>query len=179
MTALSVSFELTEAEAGIAGARTAWRLWLARGLRARHVAALGGFALAITAIAALGLSGAVTRRAAEISLLLAAATFMMLQMRRRRGLAGARRQGAVMASALRHAGLVRLTLDDDGFTLETNPPSILRFADGLEIDATTDLIYVWPRTGTPLVWPRRAHESPEDAEAFLAFARTRAAAAKA
>jgi hypothetical protein len=173
MTALNIAFELTEAEAEIAGARAAWRLWLARGLGARHVAPLAGFALAITAIAALGLSGGVTRRTAEMSLILAAAAFMALQLWTQRGLAAARQQGAAIGGALRSAGLVRLTLDEDSFTFGA-PPSVLRFADGLEIEATADLIYVWPRVGAPLVWPRRAHETPEDAEAFLTFARARA-----
>ena len=173
MTAFSVEFELTEAEAEIAGARAAWRLWLAGGLGARHVAPLASFALAITAIAALGLSGAVARRAAEISLILAAVAFMALQLWTRRGLAAARRQGAVIAGVLRGAGPVRLTLDDRALTFGA-PPKVLRFADGLEIEATTDLVYVWPRAGAPLVWPRRAHKTPEDAEAFLNFARGRA-----
>lgn len=173
MTAFEIAFELSEAEAEIAGARAAWRLWLARGLRWRHVAPLAGFALALTAIAALGLSGAVPRRTAEIALILAAMAFMALQLWTRRGFAGAQRQGAVIAGALRRAGGVRLTLDEAGFVFG-DPPTVLRFADGLEIEATADLIYVWPRTGKPLVWPRRAHETPEHAERFLNFARARA-----
>jgi len=167
-----IEYELTEAEAEIAGARAAWRLWLAGGLGMRHVAPLAAFALAIAAIAALGLTGAVSRRAAEIALILSAVAFMGLQLWTRRGLAGARRRGAALAGALR--GPVRLTLDEEGFALEGARAARLRFCDGLEVEATDALNYVWPRNGSPLVWPRRAHATPEEADAFLALARARA-----
>jgi len=166
-----VAYELTQEEAEIAGARAAWRLWLAGGLRSRHIAPLAAFGLAIAIIAALGLAGAISRRAAEISLILSAVAFMALQLWTRRGLAAARRRGAVLAGQLR--GPVRLSLDEEGFALEGARTARLRFADGLQIEATDELTYVWPREGAPLVWPRRAHETPEAADAFLAFARMR------
>jgi hypothetical protein len=169
---MTLEYELTEAEAEIAGARAAWRMWLAGGLRKRHVAPLAAFAAAIAVIAALGLSGAVSRRAAEISLILSAIAFMGLQLWTRRGLAGARRRGAELAGALR--GPVRLTLNEDGVGLEGARTTRLRFSDGLQIEATDELNYIWPHDGAPLVWPRRAHATREEADAFLALIRTRA-----
>jgi len=170
----AIEYELNDEEAEIAGARAAWRLWLAGGLRRRHVAPLAAFAVAIAFIAALGLSGAITRRAAEISLILSAVAFMGLQLWTRRGLASARQRGAVLAGELR--GPARLTLDEIGFAREGARPVTLKFAAGLEIEATDELNYVWPREGAPLVWPRRAHATPQEADAFLAFARERAQA---
>jgi hypothetical protein len=169
---MTLEYELTEAEAEIAGARAAWRLWLAGGLRKRHVAPLAAFAAAIAAIAALGLTGAISRRAAELSLILSAIAFMGLQLWTRRGLAGARRRGAELAGALR--GPVRLTLDEEGVALEGARTARLRFCDGLELETTNDLNYVWPHAGPPLVWPRRAHATLEEADAFLALIRSRA-----
>jgi hypothetical protein len=169
---MTLEYELTEAEAEIAGARAAWRMWLAGGLRKRHVAPLAAFAAAIAVIAALGLSGAVSRHTAEISLILSAIAFMGLQLWTRRGLAGARRRGAELAGALR--GPVRLTLNEDGVALEGARTARLRFSDGVQIEATDELNYIWPRDGAPLVWPRRAHATREEADAFLALIRTRA-----
>lgn len=167
-----LEYELTQEEAEIAGARAAWRLWLRDGLAKRHIAPLAIFALAIAAIAALGLTGAISRRAAEISLILAAAAFMGRQLWARRGLSQARQRGAALAGEL--LGRVRLTLDERGFLLEGARKATLSFADRMEIEATDGLNYVWPRQGAPLVWPRRAHATPQDAETFLAFARARA-----
>ena len=93
---------------------------------------------------------------------------MAWQLWTRRGLAAARRRGAVIAGALRGAGLVRLRLDETGFACGEKA---WRFAQGLEIEATADLVYAWPREGAPLVWPTRAFATPEDAAAFLAYAR--------
>ncbi len=168
----TIEYELTEAEAEVAGARAAWRLWLAAGLVKRRVAPLAVFVLALAAIAALELAGMISRRAAEISLILSAAMFMVVQLAMRRGLAGMGRHGAVLAGELR--GAARLTLDEVGFTREGERPVTLPFKQVLEIEATGELNYVWPREGAPLVWPRRAHATPGEADAFLAFARERA-----
>lgn len=173
-----VVFELTEEEAAVAGARVAWRLSLADGLIARHLAPLAAFALTMLFAAILGWTGLVSRRAAEIVLIASAAAYMTYRLWTRRRFLTARGKALAWAGALRRAGPARLTLDETGFRLEAaGLNGVWAFADGLEVEAVAGLVYVWPRAGMPLVWPSRAHSEAAEAEAYLAFARRRAIAA--
>ena len=170
-------FELTEAEAAVVGDRAAWRLSLAGGLLARHLAPLAAFLLAVLFAATLGLTGLVSRRAAELALIASAAAYMIYRLWTRRRFLAARRLATAWAQQLRHAGPARLTLDDAGFRLTgAGLDRAWTFAQGLEVEAVSGLIYVWPDAGLPLVWPSRAHAGEREAAAFLALARQRAGA---
>jgi hypothetical protein len=170
-------FELTEEEAAVAGSRAAWRISLADGLLGRHLAPLAAFLLALLFAAVLGLTGLVSRRAAEIALIAAAAAYMIYRLWTRRRFLAARRAANAWADELRRAGPARLTLDDAGFRLTgAGLDRALAFADGLEVEQVSGLVYVWPRSGLPLVWPSRAHGDAKEADAFLALARHRTGA---
>jgi hypothetical protein len=172
-----IVFELTEEEATVASARAAWRLSLEGGLLARHLAPLAAFLLSVLFAAILGWTGLVSRRAAEIALIVCAAAYMSYRLWTRRRFLAARREAGAWAQALRRAGPARLTLDETGFRLEAaGLDRTLAFAEGLTVEAVSGLVYVWPRAGLPLVWPARAHADAAEAEAFLTFARRRAAA---
>ena len=172
-----IVFELTEEEAAVAGSRTAWRMSLADGLLARHLAPLAAFLLALLFAAVLGLTGLVNRRAAEIALIAAATAYMLYRLWTRRRFLAARRAAGSWVDELRRAGPARLTLDDAGFRLTgAGLDRAWAFTDGLEIEQVSGLVYVWPRVGPPLVWPSRAHGDEQEADAFLAFARLRAGA---
>ncbi len=168
-------FELTEEEAAVAGARAAWRISLSDGLLARHLAPLAAFLLAVLFAAILGWTGLVSRRAAEIALILAAAAYMTYRLWTRRRFLAARRTANAWADALRRAGPARLTLEDAGFRLEgAGLDRKWAFAEGLEVEEVAGLVYIWPRAGLPLVWPTRAHPDAQEAQAFLALARRHA-----
>jgi hypothetical protein len=165
-------FELTEQEASVAGARAAWRISLSDGLLARHLAPLAAFLLALLFAAILGLTGLVSRRAAEIAIIAAAAVYMIYRMWTRRRFLAARRAATAWIEQLRRPA--RLTLDEAGFRLEAEGLNhAWALADGLEVEEVAGLVYVWPRAGLPLVWPSRAHADEQEAEAFLALARSR------
>jgi hypothetical protein len=170
-----LDFELTEQEADIAASRAAWRASLSGGLLAQHLAPLAAFMLAVLFAAILGWSGLVSRRAAEMALVGAAALYMAYRLWTRRRFLGARR--AALAWAATRRGAARLTLDETGFRLAApGREEAWVFADGLEVEAVAGLVYVWPRRGWPLVWPSRAHGGESEAAAFLAYARSRTGA---
>ena len=175
-----IEFALSDEEAGVAAARAAWRASLADGLLARHLAPLVAFVLTLLFAAVLGLTGLISRRTAEIALLSAAAVYMAYRLWTRRRFFAARRTANAWADTMRHAGAMRLTLDETALRLDSTAlSSIFRFEDGLEIEEVAGLVYVWPRHGLPLVWPRRAHADTQAADDFLGFARRRAGAAHA
>lgn len=147
---------------------------------ARHLGPLAAFVLALLFCAILGLTGLVSRRAAEIGLIGSAAAYMIYRLWTRRRFFDARRAASAWADALRRAGPATLTTDETGFRLTAYGfDRAWRFAEGLDIETVAGLVYVWPKAGAPLVWPARAHADAQQAEAVLAFARSRAALAPA
>jgi hypothetical protein len=164
-----LAFELTEQEAQVAGSRAAWRASLAGGLLAQHLAPLAAFMLAVLFAAILGWTGLISRRAAEIALIAFAAAYMIYRLWTRRRFLGLRR--AALAWAETQRAPAQLTLDETGFHRDGQA---WLFAEGLEVEAVSGLVYVWPRQGWPLVWPSRAHDGESEAAAFLAYARSRA-----
>jgi hypothetical protein len=172
-----VDFELTEQEAAVAGSRAAWRMSLADGLLARHLAPLAAFLLVVAFAAILGLTGLVSRRASEIALIAAAGLYMIYRLWTRRRFLAARRAANAWMDELRRAGPARLTLDAAGLRLTA--PGLDRawaFAEGLEVEQVSGLVYVWSSARPPLVWPLRAHGDEQEADAFLALARRRTGA---
>ena len=71
------AFTLAPAEAEAAAARAGLRAALRRGLLASHIAPLTAFALIMAFAAVLALTGLISRRAGEATILLAAAAFMI------------------------------------------------------------------------------------------------------
>ena len=71
------AFTLAPAEAEAAAARAGLRIALRGGLLARHLAPLTAFALIIVFASALALTGLISRRAGEATLILAGAAFMI------------------------------------------------------------------------------------------------------
>ena len=71
------AFTLTPAEAEAAAARAGLRTALKGGLLASHVAPLTAFALVMAFATVLALTGLISRRAGEATLILAAAAFMI------------------------------------------------------------------------------------------------------
>jgi hypothetical protein len=172
-------FELTDEEAAVASARLAWRTSLAGGLLARHLGPLAAFMLSVLFCAILGWTGLVSRRAAEIGLIVSAGAYMTYRLWTRRRFFAARRAAVAWAETLRRAGPATLTADDSGFRLiASGLDRAWLFADGLDIETVAGLVYVWPKTGAPLVWPERAHADAEQAEAALALARGRSSVAR-
>ena len=159
-------FALTEEEAGVAASRAAWRAALGQGLLARHLGPLAAFILAVTFAAILGWTGLISRRAAEIALILSAAAYMIYRLWTRRQFLNVRR--AAMAWGASQRETASLSLDETGFR---RGGGAWLFAEGLEVEEVAGLVYVWPKQGWPLVWPRRATEEAED---WLAFTRSRA-----
>ena len=171
---LTLEFSLTDEEASVAASRAAWRASLAGGLTARHFAPLAAFALAVLFAAILGWTGLVSRRAAEIALIVSAAAYMVWRLWTRRRFLSARRAANAWAATVRAAAPARLALDEQGFALDlASTTRRWRFADGLEIEEVAGLVYVWPTQGEPLFWPARAH-GDEEAARFLDLARRRA-----
>ena len=97
---------------------------------------------------------------------------MLYRLWTRRRFLSARRVAQRWAGALRDAGALRLTLDEAGFRLTGAALSrAWPFAGGIEIEEASELVYVWPRRGEPLVWPSRADVT--ETQAFVAYARAR------
>jgi len=172
-----LEYSLTQEEASVAGSRAAWRASLQDGLLAQHIAPLVAFALALLFTAVLGWTGLISRRTAEIGLIVAAAAYMCYRLWSRRRFFAARRAANAWVEGLRAAAPLRLAFNETGLSLDAaGSARQWRFADGLEIEEVAGLIYVWPKRGAPLIWPIRAHPNPDEAARCLETACRRAKA---
>ncbi len=168
------AFELSEDEARIAAARAGLRRALAGRLTSAHFAPLAAFALAISFIAILSLTGLVARRHSEVALLLATGTFMVQRLAMRRRFAVTRRASLAEIEAMRGAGRLVLNVDETGLALGgAAPRAHWNFADCVEAEDAGGLIYLWPRSGPPAVVPTRVFAGAEAAAAFVEFLRAR------
>lgn len=166
-----VTLEPAEIEA--AAARYGLRAALGGGLTARHHAPLAAFVLTLVFAAILALTGLISRRAGEMTFILAAAAFMIQRLfvhrRMWRAKAGAR---AEVERALA-GGAATATIEPDGVTQTCGQESRrLAFADCVEAEQAGGLIYLWRRAGAPFVLPSRDLADGE-AERLIAFARAR------
>ena len=159
---------LSPAEAEAAAARAGLRRALRGGLLARNVAPLTAFALIIAFATVLALTGLISRRAGEATLILSAAAFMIqrlanhwrvrrVRLECRAAIARFQSTGAVTATFENHA----LSLDVDGRTQR------LCYADCEEAEDAGGLIYVWLREGAPIVVPTRALADAEEASRLM------------
>ncbi len=167
---------LSPAETEAAAARFGLRLALEGGLTARHHAPLAAFALALVFASILGFTDLITRRAAEIVILLAAALFMMQRLATHWRLRTARARGKAALNAA--PGPVLVTLDATGVTVEGgHEPRRLSYAEFTEAEDAGGVVYLWPKAGAPVVLPTRTLTEGE-APRLVAEARRRIAAAR-
>ena len=162
------AFKLAPAEAEAAAARAGLRAALRRGLFASHVAPLAAFALIMAFASVLALTGLISRRAGEATILLAAAAFMIQRLANHWRIRGARSEGQAAIGRLQSAGAVTATFGDETLSLDVDGRTLnLRYADCEQAEDAGGLIYVWPRNGAPIVVPTRALADAEEATRLL------------
>jgi hypothetical protein len=173
------AFTLAPAEAEAAAARVGLRTALRGGLTRSHLAPLAAFTLILLFGSILALTGFISRRAGELTLILAAALFMIQRLATHWRIRRAR-QGGKAAIALLHAGgALTTTIDDDGVTLVGGGRKRrIEYADCEDAEDAGGLIYLWPREGPPIVLPTRALADGEAAR-FLARIKGRIAGRRA
>jgi hypothetical protein len=156
-------FALAPAEADAAAARLGLRVALGAGLIARHLAPLAAFALIILFASVLSLTGFVSRRAGEATLLVAAAAFMLQRLIGHWRMQRARAAGHVSIAPFRSCPLTA-TIDDEGVTMSGASQQLrVDYADCADIEDAGGLLYLWPRSGAPIVLPTRALPDGESA----------------
>ena len=162
------AFTLSPAEAEAAAARAGLRLVLRGGLLARHLAPLTAFALVLAFAAVLALTGLISRRTGEATIILAAAAFMIQRLANHWRVRRARREGSGTIAELRSASAVTATFDNDAVWLDVDGRiQRLCYADCDEAEDAGGLIYVWMREGAPIVVPTRALADPEEAARLM------------
>jgi hypothetical protein len=158
------AFALAPAEAEAAAARAGLRTALKGGLLVSHVAPLTAFTLIMAFASVLALTGLISRRAGEATLILAAAAFMIQRLAAHWRIRGARRKGSAAIARLQSAGALTATFDNETLSLDVDGSTqCLRYADCDEAEDVGGLIYVWPREGGPIVVPTRAFADADEA----------------
>ena len=148
---------LTPAEAEIAAARFGLRSALRGGLIASHLAPLATITLAMLFATILALTGFISRRAGEATILLAAAAYMIQRLATHWQIRRARKAGWAAMANLGAEGAPTATLDRNGVTLEAGGQARrLDYADCDEAEDAGGFIYLWPHDGAPVVLPTRA-----------------------
>lgn len=151
------AYTLAPAEAEAAAARAGLRLALRGGLLPRHLAPLTAFALLMVFASVLALSGFISRRAAETTLIVAAMAFMIQRLANHWRIRRARSEGRSAMARLQSAGALTATFEDDALALDVDGRvERLPYADCEEAEDAGGLIYVWLREGAPIVVPTRA-----------------------
>lgn len=151
------AFMLAPEEAEAAAARLGLRQALNGGLLASHVAPLTAFVLVMAFASVLALTGLVSRRAGEITLMLAALAFMIQRLVTHWRIQLARRDGRDAIARLQSAGAMTATFGAQGLSFEVDGRATrLSYAECEQAEDAGGLIYVWPRKGAPIVVPTRA-----------------------
>ena len=163
------AFTLAPAEAEAAAARAGLRTALKGGLLVSHVAPLTAFALIMAFASVLALTGLISRRAGEATLILAAAAFMIQRLATHWRIRRARRKGSAAIARLQSAGALTATFDNETLSLDVDGRTqCLRYADCEDAEDVGGLIYVWPRDGGPIVVPTRALADANEAARLVA-----------
>ena len=163
------AFTLAPAEAEAAAARLGLRQALNGGLLASHVAPLTAFVLIMAFASVLALTGLVSRRVGEITLMLAALAFMIQRLMTHWRIQRARRDGRDAIARLQSAGAMTATFGDQSLSFEVDGRAThLRYADCEQAEDAGGLIYVWPRNGAPIVVPTRALADANEAARLVA-----------
>jgi hypothetical protein len=162
------AFTLAPAEVEAAAARAGLRLALRGGLLARHLAPLTTFAVIIVFASVLALTGLISRRAGEATLILAAAAFMIQRLTNHWRIRRARCEGRSAIARLESAGALKATFGNDALSLDLDGRiERLGYADCEEAEDAGGLIYVWLRAGAPIVVPTRALANAEEAARLI------------
>jgi hypothetical protein len=162
------AFALAASEAEAAAARAGLRLALRGGLVARHLAPLTAFTLIMVFASVLALTGLITRRAGEATLILAAGAFMIQRLATHWRIRRARREGQAAIARLRSARALTASFKKDGLSFDVDGRTLrLNYADCEEAEDAGGLIYVWLRDGAPIVVPTRALKDAEEAERLI------------
>jgi hypothetical protein len=151
------AFTLAPAEAEAAAARLGLRNALNGGLLASHVAPLTAFVLIMAFASVLALTGLISRRVGEATLMLAALAFMIQRLITHWRIQSVRKNGRAVIAQLQSAGATMATFGDQSLSFEVDGRvTRLRYADCEQAEDAGGLIYVWPRNGAPIVVPTRA-----------------------
>jgi hypothetical protein len=162
------AFTLAPAEAEAAAARAGLRTALKGGLLTSHVAPLTAFALVMAFATVLALTGLISRRSCEATILLAAAAFMIQRLASHWRIRRARSDGRAAIGPLRSAGELKATFGDEALSFDMDGRTLnLRYADCEQAEDAGGLIYIWPRNGVPIVVPTRALADAEEAARLL------------
>jgi hypothetical protein len=163
------AFTLTPAEAEAAAARMGLRVALKGGLLARHLAPLTAFALILVFASALALTGLISRREGEATLMLAAAAFMIQRLSTHWRIRRARHDGRAAIARLQSACALTASFESDSLSLGVDGlKSDHCYADCEEAEDAGGLIYVWLRDGAPIVVPTRALADSKEAAHLVA-----------
>jgi hypothetical protein len=158
------AFTLAPGEAEAAAARLGLRKALKGGLLASHVAPLTAFALIMAFASVLALTGLISRRAGEATILLAAAAFMIQRLATHWRIRRARSDGQAAIARLQSAGSLTARFDNESLSLDVDGRTLrVRYADCEDAEDVGGLIYVWLREGGPIVVPTRALADVDEA----------------
>jgi hypothetical protein len=162
------AFKFEPAEADAAAARAGLRRALKGGLLTSHIAPLTAFTLVMAFASVLALTGVISRRAGEETIILAAAAFMIQRLVTHWRIHSARSEGRAATGRLQSAGAVTATFGDETLSFDVDGRTLnLRYADCEQAEDAGGLIYVWPRNGAPIVVPTRAFADAEEAARLL------------
>lgn len=162
------AFTLEPAEAEAAAARTGLRTALKGGLLMSHAAPLTAFVLIMAFASVLALTGLISRRAGEATLILAALAFMIQRLATHWRIGRARREGRAAIARLQSASALTARFDDESLSLDIDGRATrLRYADCEKAEDAGGLIYIWPRHGAPIVVPTRAVTDSEEAARLI------------
>jgi hypothetical protein len=151
------AFTLAPAEAEAAAARLGLRVALRSGLLVRHLAPLAAFVAIIVFASVLAVTGLISRRAGEATLILAAAAFMIQRLATHWRIRRARREGRTAIARLRSAGALTASFGSNGLSFDIGGRTQrLSYSDCEGAEYAGGLIYVWLRDGVPIVVPTRA-----------------------
>ena len=118
------AFTLSSAEMEAAAARFGLRAALGGGLIARHLAPLAAFALVLVFASILALTGFISRRAGEATVLLAAAAFMIQRLAMHWRIRRARALGRSIIETLAAGGALSAGIDESGVAFESGGRSV-------------------------------------------------------
>ncbi len=164
------AFTLAPAEADAAAARFGLRMALRGGLTARHLAPLTAFVLAMLFASTLALTGLISRRAGEATLILSAAAYMIYRLATHWRIQRARFAGKAAIARFQSAGALTAAFGADGLSLDVDGRTLrLSYADCEEAEDAGGLIYVWPRDDAPIVLPTRALADSDEMVRLLAL----------
>lgn len=166
-------FTLSSAEAAAAAARFGLRAALRGGYILGHLAPLVAFALILLFVSILAMTDLIGRRAAQASILLAAAAFMIQRLAAHWRIRRSRNIGRKAMESLAAGGALTARVDEAGVTLEGGGRARrLQYVNCEEAEDAGGLIYLWPRDAPPIVLPARVFNEGETGR-FVALIKER------